>query len=265
MKEAKKVTYSITKFLSHPLTGFGVGILGIGLAIYFYIAGDKEPKLMFLAHPIRTSIVQAGKLTDVSVLLRGQPINGDLTAAQFIIWNAGKAPIRHEDILKPIFLSTVSNYPIYEVSIRNVSRDVTKFQIITNEIATGRLGLDWKILEQNDGASIQILYGGNQNLKFYDEGVVVGQDKIPFQVLNLDNRSMTKNVIFAGILCLLIVAMAKWVIDNVKGLNVAIHARKWGDIIAYSIGIMICSGLLTLFCTVIFLIFARNNSPPFEF
>jgi hypothetical protein len=59
-----------------------------------------------------------------------------------------------------VILSTTSNAPIYEVTVRNVSRDVTGFQIITNDIATGHPGFDWKILEHNDGASIQIIYGG---------------------------------------------------------------------------------------------------------
>jgi hypothetical protein len=80
-ENSTKPRHVIVRFLSHPLTGFAVGIIGIVLAIYFYCAGDKKPKLMFLIHPIRTPIVQAGKLSDVSVSLRGKPINGDLRRA----------------------------------------------------------------------------------------------------------------------------------------------------------------------------------------
>ncbi len=193
-------------FISHPITGFFVGIIGILLAIYFYFDGITRPNLIFLVHPIRTPIVLAGKLSDISVSLRGKPINGDLTAAQFIIWNSGKAPVRHEDILKPIVLLTSSNCPIYKATIRNVSRDVVVFQLITNEMDSGCLSFDWKILEHNDGASIQILYGGDQKMVFSESsGVVVGQRHVPFQVLDVEHASLKSTII--GVLIMLSLAL----------------------------------------------------------
>jgi hypothetical protein len=89
---------AVMKFISHPITGFVVGIVGIVLAVYFYYVSEREPKLTLVIHPVRASIVQTGRLSELSVSLHGRPVTGDLTAAQFVIWNAGKAAIRHEDI-----------------------------------------------------------------------------------------------------------------------------------------------------------------------
>ena len=42
----------------------------------------------------------------------------------------------------------------------------------------GICGIDWNLLEQGDGAKIQIIYGGDTKAKFHVEGVVVGQPTI---------------------------------------------------------------------------------------
>jgi hypothetical protein len=191
----------VLRIVCHPVTGFIVGIVGIVLAVYFYFAGVSKPNLTLLLHPIRTPIVRAGGLSELSVSLRGKPIAGNLTAAQFVIWNAGKAPIRHADILRPLVLMTASNCPIYEATIRSVSRPVIAFQLVTNEIASGRLGFDWKILEYNDAASIQVLYGGDQELGFSEVGVMVGQNSVPFQYLNT-KRTSRGATLFAAVGCL---------------------------------------------------------------
>jgi hypothetical protein len=265
-EKAVKSPFSIVGLLSHPLTGFAVGIIGIILAIYFYFAGDKAPKLMFLIHPIRTPIVQIGRLSNLSVSLRGKPINGDLTAAQFIVWNAGKAPVRHDDILKPLILATTSNCPIYEATIRNISRDVTGFQLITNDIASGRLGFDWKILEHNDGASIQVLYGGDQKLSFKEGGgVVVGQSHIPFQVLNVNSGSMFKQVAAGALFLTLMVVLAVSLKDSIKNVRKAVHEGKLKGIFEAWMSIIFFLTLEWIFGFCLFSVFVSNNAPPFNF
>ena len=263
---ALKSKSGLARFLSHPITGFVVGIIGIVLAIYFYYAGRTEPKLILLLHPIRSPIVQTGRLSDLSVSLHGKPINGDLTAAQFILWNSGKAPVRHEDILKPIILMTASNCPIYEATIRNVSRDVVGFQLVTNDMASGRLGFDWKILEHNDGASIQILYGGSQKLAFLENGAtVVGQRFIPFQILNVSNTNLKQEVGATVVLGFLAWACMSGLKDYFKKFRKALREGKKKNIVDASGGMIFTGGLTILFCLLIFYIFVGNNAPPFGF
>jgi len=252
------------RFMAHPGTGFSIGIIGILLAVYFYYAGDKEPKLFLLIHPVRTPIVQAGKLSDVSVALRGKPINGDLTAAQFVIWNSGKAPVRHEDILKPIVLMTASNIPIYEATIRSVSRDVVGFQLLTNDLAAGQLGLDWKILERSDGATIQILYGGNEKLSFSEVGgIVVGQSRIPFQVLNAQKTNSVGGWIAIGFFGFLSLACIQLTKDAGKDLRKALAERHWRGCFDASIGVVFFGALILLFSYFVFAMLTGYNAPPF--
>lgn len=265
-EKATAIPRDLIGLLSHPLTGFTVGVIGILLAVYFYFAGNKEPKLMFLVHPVRTPIVQAGRLSDLSVSLRGKPIIGDLTAAQFIVWNAGKAPVRHDDILKPLILATASNCPIYEATIRKVSRDVTGFQLITNDVAAGRIGFDWKILEHNDGASVQILYGGDQKLNFYENGgVVVGQSHVPFQLLNVNSGSLFKQIAAAAFFFILIVVLAFALKDSIKDLKRAVHERRVKRIFELWVGMIFLFALEWVFGFCLFSVFADNNAPPFNF
>ena len=170
-------------FFSHPITGFvGVtaSVVAIPLAFYFYYGAEKNPKLVLQSHPVRTAIVQANRVSDLSVSFRGKSVTNDVSAVQLVIWNAGKSPIRHEDILQSVTIVSGPNCPILEASIRHTTRPITGFNLITNEIAQGRITFDWKILEHNDGASIQILYAGPPQKLFENEGAVIGQNTIPF-------------------------------------------------------------------------------------
>ena len=256
----------ILKVLSHPITGFAVGIFGIVLAIYFYYAARTEPKLILLLHPVRSPIVQAGKLSEITVLFNGKPIRGDLTAAQFIIWNSGKAPVRHEDILKPIVLITASNRPIYEATIRRVSRDVVGFQILTNDMAAGRLGFDWKIMEHNDGGSIQILYGGDQKLAFHDnDPAVIGQRHILYQYLNVDNTSLRQKIVGSVIFGLLGLAVTSGFTDNIKKVRKCVREKKWKGFWDASAAAVFFGALMVMFCFLIVSLFVGNNAPPFDF
>lgn len=264
--EAVSQSNGILKVLSHPITGFAVGIIGVILAIYFYYAARTEPKLILLLHPVRSPIVQAGKLSELTVLFNGKPIQGDLTAAQFIIWNSGKAPVRHEDILKPIVLMTASNHPIYEATIRHVSRDVVGFQVATNHLAEGKLGFDWKVMEHNDGASIQILYGGDQKLPFLDnDAAVIGQRRIPFQYLNVDSKSLIQrigaNVLF-GFLAFGTMAAFRENIKKARKCTREKNKKGFWDAIFWAV---ICCIGAVMFCLAIFTSFVSNNAPPFDF
>ena len=58
------------------------------------------------------------------------------------------------------------------------SRDVIKGGLIFPQNQNiGVLSLSWKILEQDDGLKIQIIYGGDVNLPFLIEGAIEGQPK----------------------------------------------------------------------------------------
>jgi len=262
---AAPTTWSRIKgFISSPITGFAIGIIGIILAVYFYYVGISEPKLILLIHPVRTPITLAGKLSEISVLLHGKPINGDLTAVQFILWNSGKAPVRHEDILKPVVLLTFSNCPIYEATIRSISRDITSFQLITNDMSSGRLSFDWRILEHNDGASIQILYGGDQKMPFLESGgVLVGQSHIPFEVLNVNQTTFKSAFMMSLIMTILSLFCANIARQGVVSLIKSCKAWNLKQIFDNTFGVLFFGALTVLLAFIAIEAFLTKNAPPF--
>ena len=173
--EANK-TGIVKRIFHHPNFNAVAGIFGIVgtiLAVYFYRQSIKEPNLTYYISPTRTPIVQKGSLDNFSVTFLGTQITGDLSSAQVQIWNQGKAPIRREDILKPISIRTSNGERIYQINVKP-SREVTGFNLLTPTDQMS-LRMDWKILEQNDGAQLQIIYGGGVNAPLIVDGVIVGQ------------------------------------------------------------------------------------------
>ena len=151
----------VISFFNHPLVGILgsiSGVIGLVLAVIFYYAGQREPRLTYSVHPLRAPVVQTGKMSALKVLINGIEIQGDVTAAQIAIWNSGAAPIKSEDILTPIMIQTENNAPILDVSVRKVSRPVIEMSLDQSKISSGIVGVHWRILEQNDGCVLQIIY-----------------------------------------------------------------------------------------------------------
>jgi hypothetical protein len=141
--------------------------------------------------------VQIDKQSDVSVSYRGKPVNGNVTAMQIAIWNAGREPIKGDDILDPIILRTGTNQ-IMEASILKATRSVSEFQIASNNVAPAGIGMKWRILEENDGVLLQIVCSGDTNVPVTLNGVLVGQP-YPHEVPQPKLRRM-KSFILVGLL-----------------------------------------------------------------
>jgi hypothetical protein len=129
--------------------------------------------LIYSVQPVRTAIVQVNQASDITLFYKGKRINGDLTAAQIMIGNSGKEPIEDKDILVPITL-VVSNAEILERSFSAAPLAGTDFILSTN-LASGRLEMNWRILERGDTPIIQILYAGKRDLPIVLEGRIKGQ------------------------------------------------------------------------------------------
>jgi len=155
-----------------------IGVLvGIVLPTYFYFSSRVERELMYAVNPVRATVVTAGQASELAVLHKGEPLGSvDVTAAQVAIWNAGKQSIREENILEDIVIFSDPPVPILEVAIRQCSREVTGFTIVEmpESLASGRVPVSWHILEENDGASVQLIYVGTQEVDFRVEGVIEG-------------------------------------------------------------------------------------------
>jgi hypothetical protein len=161
----------------HPLAvliGIIASVLGVIVSVYFGVwPVFPKRELTYSIQPIRTAIVEVNSQSGIGVTYKGQPVNKDISAAQITVYNAGAEPIRREDIISPIEL-VVSNGIIVERSFSAPPLPGTEFQLATN-LVSGRLALDWKILEKGDKAVIQIVYLGKRDLPIILQGRIVGQ------------------------------------------------------------------------------------------
>jgi hypothetical protein len=169
----------VKSFYSHPMVGFLgtlVGVVGLCLSWFLYVKGEQKRDLTTIVHPIKTTIVRAGQVpAPLRMTFRATNFVRDITAAQIAVWNQGNLAIEKADILQPITIATSNDVPILDATLRKVSRDVTHVTLITNNLAAGKLGVEWDILEQQDGCIIQIMYAGDESVDVHVDGVIKGQ------------------------------------------------------------------------------------------
>jgi hypothetical protein len=160
------------------LLGTLLGVVGILLSIYVYRESREYPELTYYVHPVKASVLKSGKASKLQCDFEGQPITSDITVAQVAIWNQGKRSIKRNNILKPVVLYATNAAPILQATLRKQSRDVVNLEIDRKELQSGKLMVSWAILEQNDGAVIQLTYAGGPDVAIVLDGVVEGQGNV---------------------------------------------------------------------------------------
>jgi hypothetical protein len=172
---------SLRSFFSNPLVGI-IGslasIISIPLALYFYYASLQNRELVYLVQPATAVISQKGTPSRLAILLDGKPLNADVTAAQVLLWNRGRASIRPEHVLEPLIISTVPAVEIIEASVRKTSRETIQLELDKSQQARGQLAVRWRILESGDGAVLQITFAGPPSTALEARAVIEGQASV---------------------------------------------------------------------------------------
>lgn len=169
---------SILRVFSNPWWGIATTlttIISAALGVYFYIAGLQSPDITYSVNPIRSSLVQVGKAADFSVSFQGQPVTSSVTSATVSIWNHGKKPIVASDVLSPIRIKVGTNNRILDAKIVGISRPVINASIEKSHLDSGLAGVQFRILERDDGAQVQLIYEGDFLTPIDVLGVVQGQ------------------------------------------------------------------------------------------
>jgi hypothetical protein len=249
-------------FTAHPLLGF-IGCLGslasiIGLLFSFFPWWSAPKKdLSFCINPVRTPIVQIAKRSDVSVSYKGKAVDGDVTAVQIAIWNAGREPIKADDVLKPIILHTATNQ-IIESLILKTTRNVCEFQLTSNNIGSNSIGMKWRILEHDDGALLQIVYSGDSDVPLTLDGILVGQP-YPKEVASSHNTTEFR---YLWVACALVLML--WALSGLgKALDSAIAGHEIKSPVIFLIGylIIVCTLIAILYPVLLMLVGKRFNTP----
>jgi hypothetical protein len=191
-----------------------VGVAGS----YFGFITLRSRELSYQVNPTKTAIVKSGQSSDLHVSYKGENVSTDVTALQVVVWNNGKESIRSENVLTPFTVSTAPKVAILEARIKQVNRPVTQVALDTSQIANGLLGVNWKILEHNDGAMLQLIVAGPTSVTLKAEGIIEGQEKIrPFEYTD------------SGFHLLLVVVGVAFMVQGVKIVKIGAKTRfgKW--------------------------------------
>src|ERR1035441_10595100 len=168
VNEPKKQHWLLHYISTHPAAILYYFIAALASILTFVFgffpwAFAAKRELTFSVNPNRTPIVQAAKSSDIAITYKGIKVEGDVTAEQIAIWNNGRASIRREAILTTnIILCVPTNCQLLEVKVLQTRQAVSGFQLNTTNMASGNIGLDWRILQKLEGALVQIVYAGTR-------------------------------------------------------------------------------------------------------
>jgi hypothetical protein len=175
-QEQEKSTFVMV--FSNPIIGCVASIVGVVLAISFFVFTRQAPELVAYVHPSKSVFVKADIPSNLSVHFNGEPIvNKDVVAIDVAIWNRGDASIRKELVLENIKIHLGPSVKVLQATIKDFSRSVTKFRVISDaeEFKNGNIPVEWLILEGGDGVNIQVIYAGSPKADFGLQGIIEGQ------------------------------------------------------------------------------------------
>src|SRR5688572_6382101 len=95
-----------------------LSVISIILAFYFYKKAQREKRPVFARRTTRLVQPYLSSLKSLNIQYQGQDVK-TLSLTKFSFWNAGKDPIRKEDIAPgdPLFIQASTNIIFYDVEI----------------------------------------------------------------------------------------------------------------------------------------------------
>ena len=180
----------------------------------------------------------------LKVLYQDQEVKTDVTAVQVEVWNDGKESIRAENVLESIVIRTTPVVPIIDATIRKTRRALSSIELDRTQFSRGILPLSWRILENSDGAIIQIVYAGSADVKLDIFGTIEGQNKL-IQITSRTNENQgikppssnkrRRQLLAPGIAVFIFPIGGVWIFRQMPGKlsRFAIVALVGGNIIFY--------------------------------
>lgn len=164
--------------------GLAFGVVGIILSIYFYTLSVTERQPVLSVSEPRTLVVNTEQTATTKirvVRLDGKPINGEVWAMRFYVWNPGKLAIKREHVLVPISLQFQDeSVEILGYSVTHENRPgVTRARLsVGDQTKLNKLQIDFDILENKDVIVGQVTYKGTAKTPIQIGGTIEGADRV---------------------------------------------------------------------------------------
>jgi len=155
-----------------------VGVVGIALGVYFYLASIQKPEPTYLVDPVRTQLVNTSEpgAERLGITFDKQPLDAkEITAVRVYFWNNGTAPIRKADVLGEYRIGFVEpKIEIIDARILQASRSLARFGIDKTNMEGIPARLWFDVMEPGDGVTVQIIYLGGPGLTVRMTGSAIG-------------------------------------------------------------------------------------------
>jgi hypothetical protein len=155
-------------------------VIGAAVSYYFYRLSKKEPLPMYcLAGNV---VVTSHKERDIKVQFRGKDVPV-VTRTMIAFWNAGREPIRREDLRDnhPLTVKLPEGAQLLDARVLTVTRPEVDFACFPDETYRDvRLGFSF--LNRHDGGIVEILHTATDPRSPIIEGAIVGVDGPPLRV-----------------------------------------------------------------------------------
>ncbi len=151
---------------------------GFGVLVTWYYSGSPSTRIpTFLIDPARAQLAggSGAETSDISILYKGNPIGQKaVNVVRIYFWNAGNTPIIEaaKDILEPFTITTSGDSEILDAKVLRVNRKLTTITFEKDHQNTATV--NFRLLEPNDGAALQITYAGPKDAKLEFHGATIG-------------------------------------------------------------------------------------------
>lgn len=227
-------------FLSDPLVGTVLGIVGIGLALYTYFRAKHVSRVSYGMRETEVIGTPEAAFTDqLTVLFRGSPVPR-LTTTNLKLWNSGNVTIRSDDFAAgdPLTLTAGAHGEILQVVLVRQTRPVNGAWVIQSDATTAHLGFEF--IDPNDGFEIRVVHTEHVNVMGI-KGTVIG---LPGGLSRVDETNSLKEILFfLGVILVPIAIFSAgltWVL-GVQGSNEVVVRNSheffvfFGSIFAFSV------------------------------
>ncbi len=145
------------------LSSIVIGILGVILAIIFYLKTKEKKEFSYFSSSISFITKEESKYKKLSVTYDGQKID-NFCVTKFYIWNSGNKTINASDMAdyRELTLTTSGEGRILDADIIACSDDTNKFSVQVIDKQT--LKIPFNYVDINEGIIVQIQHTGIQNI-----------------------------------------------------------------------------------------------------
>lgn len=146
--------------LNQNWVGALIGLIGLGVAIYFYRTSKSVPKPAYQSQAFRILRRDEDNLPeDVSIRFKRTAVDR-LTRTTIIFWNDGDKVLNGSDIVKddPLLVSYPEGSKILSFALRKQTKDVHKFRLTRVPNESNKLSINFDYLDPKGGSAYEIIH-----------------------------------------------------------------------------------------------------------